>query len=51
MDELAEILERVATWPEQLRQRAIEMLNALENSEADDWRFDDESATVLRAKR
>jgi len=51
MDELAEILERVATWPEELRWRAIDLLNALESGEADDWRLDDEPATNLRAGR
>ena len=51
MDELAEILKRVATWPEELRWRAIDLLNALESGEADDWRLDCEPATNLRAGR
>ena len=41
IDELGEILEHIDSWPKEQRQRALELLTALESGEADDWRIDD----------
>jgi hypothetical protein len=47
-DELKELFDRVRDWPEDQQERAIEILVALENSEADtDWLLGNDAVRTM----